>query len=68
MVTEVPKRPRLRISHGVEMDVLSQWTSTVILFEVDKQNNSTSDAVIGCQRSHFAMYGILDTLIWDNGP
>ena len=72
IITEVPKRPWQRVAADIFKWGGSEYLVTVDqhsnFFEVDKLNNSTLDAVISSLSSHFARYGIPDTLVSDNGP
>ena len=63
IIREVPKRPWQRVTANI-----FSWGVSEYLVTVDKLSNSTSDTVISRLRSHFARYGIPDTLVSDNGP
>lgn len=68
----VPKRPWARV--GADLFEINSKTFLVLVdyysgfIEVDQIRDTKSEFIIRICKSHFARYGIPDTLITDNGP
>ena len=68
----VPKRPWARV--GADLFEINSKTFLVLVdyysgfIEVDQIRDTKSEVIIRICKSHFARYGIPDTLITDNGP
>jgi IS30 family transposase len=72
MSHEVPQRPWQKIGvdlftiHGKDYLITVDYFSN--FWEVDYLENTSSQTVIRKLKAHFARYGIVDSLVCDNGP